>query len=66
MYRIYSNKLHPRLDNQKMRRLFEDYKKKTRFNSVMHTMKTISILSQQKKREIGTLKNCLFYFFGIL
>ena len=38
-----------------MRRLFAN-EKKTWYNLVIYTIQTITILSQQNKREIGTFK----------
>ena len=43
---------------RRMRPLFEDYKKKTRYNFAIYTIETITILSQQKQRDTGTLKGC--------
>ena len=40
-----------------LRRLFDDYKKTTGNNSVMHIMQTITIRPQQKQRDNGTLHN---------
>ena len=44
---------------ERMWRLFEDNKKKTWYNSVIYTIQTFTILSQQNKIDIGnfTLNN---------
>ena len=39
-----------------MRHLFEDTDKKTRYNLVIYTIQTVTTLSQQNKRDIGTFK----------
>ena len=43
-----------------MRPLFEDYKKKTRYNFALYTIETITILSQQKTARHWNFKG-LFY-----
>ena len=49
-----------------LRRLFEDYKKTTGNNSVMHIMQTITIRPQQKQRDNGTLHNIHKWFMVIV
>ena len=39
-----------------MRRLLEDNKKKTRYNLVIYTIQTFTILSKRNKRDIGTFQ----------
>ena len=39
-----------------MGRLFEDNKKNPRYNLVINTIQTFTILSQQNKRDTGTFK----------
>ena len=49
-----------------LRRLFDDYKKTTGNNSVMHIMQTITIRPQQKQRDNGTLHNIHKWFMVIV
>ena len=50
-----------RIQSEKNGRLCEDYTKKSRYNFVIYANQTTTMLSQQKKRGIGTLNIVLFY-----
>ena len=66
MYRIHSNKLHPRFNNQKNSAFIKGLQEKNSVNLVIYTMKSRQLrFYLSKKERHWNFKNCLFYFFGI-